>query len=101
MTQKELANQAGLAPKTIHEIECGHKNPTYGTLVRLIDQLGISPNTLFSVKIAVEHEDVQNFIWKFQSCNSQNQKMLLNVLNFLAEQPLECERDSERPERID
>lgn len=100
VTQRELARQTGLAPKTVQAIERGHKNPTYETLLRLVTRLGISPNTLFPTKLAIEDEKLQHFVWKFQSCNPQNQKILLNVLNFLAEQLLERERESERPDEI-
>ena len=47
LTQQELADQSGLAVKTIQDIEKGRKNPTYETLCMLIDRLGVSPNTLF------------------------------------------------------
>lgn len=100
LTQQELASQTELSVETIRGIEKGHINPTYDTLIRLISRLGISPSTLFPTKIAIEEESLQHFVWKFQSCNPQNQKMLLNVLNFLAEQLLERERESERPEQI-
>ena len=43
LTQKELANQTGLAVKTVQDIEKGRKNPTYETLSRLICRLGVSP----------------------------------------------------------
>lgn len=98
LTQRELAEQTGLTPKTIGKIEKGDKNPTYGTLLRLIIRLGISPNTLFPTSIAIECEDLQHFIWKFQFCKPQDQKILLNILDFLAEQLLERERGSERPD---
>lgn len=97
LTQQELAGQTGLAPKTVQAIEKGRKNLTYETLLRLVARLGISPNTLFPSELAIEDKELQHFVWKFQSCNPQNQKMLLNVLNFLAEQLLERERGSERP----
>lgn len=100
LTQQELANQTGLASRTVQAIEKGHKNPTYKTLLRLAMRLGISPGTLFPAKTAIEDEELQHFVWKFQSCTPQNQKMLLNVLNLLAEQLLERERESERPNKF-
>ncbi len=100
LTQKELASQTGLSSKTVQAIERGHKNPTYGTLFRLVMRLGISPSTLFPTKLTIKDEELQHFIWKFQSCNPQSQEMLLNVLSFLAEQLLERERESERPDEI-
>lgn len=101
LTQQELASQTKLSVETIRGIEKGHINPTYDTLIRLTFRLGIPPNTLFPSKEGISDEDLQYFIWKFQSCDTQNQKILLNVLNFLAEQLLERERESERPEQID
>ena len=46
LTQQELADQCGLAVKTIQDIEKGRKNATYETLAQLIERLGIPANTL-------------------------------------------------------
>lgn len=101
LTQQELASQTKLSVETIRGIEKGRINPTYDTLIRLSIRLGVPPNTLFPSEEGISNEELQYLIWKFQSCDTKNQKMLLNVLNFLAEQLLERERESERPEQID
>lgn len=88
LTQQELADQSGLAVKTIQDIEKGRKNPTYETLCLLIDRLGISANTLFPSKSAVDSETLQLLFGKLQACNKQNQKLVLNSLNYLVEQIL-------------
>ncbi len=88
LTQQELADQCGLAVKTIQDIEKGRKNATYETLAQIIERLGISANTLFPSKISVDNEAVQRFIGKFQACSQENQKILLATLDFLAEQLL-------------
>lgn len=75
LTQQELADQSGLAVKTIQDIEKGRKNPTYETLCLLIERLGISGNSLFPSNSAVDDEALQYFLGKLQSCNKQNQKM--------------------------
>lgn len=54
LTQQELADQCGLAVKTIQDIEKGRKNPSYITLSLLIERLGISPNSLFPAKSTVK-----------------------------------------------
>ncbi len=86
LTQQKLADQTGLAIKTVQDIERGKKNPTYDTLSRLVERLGISADTLFPAETPLENEELQNLIRKFQSCSQENQKILLNTLNFLAEQ---------------
>ncbi|CAK7035968.1 helix-turn-helix transcriptional regulator [Tissierella sp.] len=88
LTQQELADQTGLAVKTIQDIEKGRKNTTYETLSVIIERLGISANMLFPSKISVDDEEIQRFIGKFQSCTSENRKILLNTLDCLAEQLL-------------
>lgn len=93
LTQQELADQSGLAVKTIQDIEKGRKNPTYETLCLLIDRLGVSADTLFPSKSNVDAEMLQRFLGKLQTCNKQNQKMVLNSLNFLVEQILEIQND--------
>lgn len=47
LTQQELADQTGLAIKTVQDIEHGVKNPTYETIALLIKRLGISASVLF------------------------------------------------------
>lgn len=86
LTQQKLADQTGLAIKTVQDIEKGRKNPTYETLSRLVERLGISADTLFPSETPLENEELQNLIRKFQSCSPENQKILLNTLDFLAEQ---------------
>ena len=88
LTQQELADQSGLAVKTIQDIEKGRKNATYETLAQLIDRLGISANTLFPSNIAMDNEEIEQFIGKLQSCNPEDRKLLLNTLNYLTEQLL-------------
>lgn len=94
LTQQELADQCGLAVKTIQDIEKGRKNATYETLSQLIERLGISANSLFLSNISPDNEIIQRFIGKFQSCNAEDQKILLNTLDFLTEQLLTHERIS-------
>lgn len=91
LTQQELADQSGLAVKTIQDIEKGRKNPTYETLCLLVERLGISGNSLFLSNSAVDDEALQYFLGKLQSCNKQNQKVIINSLNFLVEQLLEIQ----------
>jgi len=95
LTQQELADQSGLAVKTIQDIEKGRKNPTYETLSRLIERLGISANILFQVSNSIEEDEIQRFLGKFQSCSHNNQQLLLNTLDFLTEQLLDLQQKSE------
>ena len=91
LTQQELADQCGLAVKTIQDIEKGRKNPTYETLCFLIDRLGISGNALFPSNSRVDSEILEIFLGKLQCCNEKNQKVILNSLMFLVEQLLEVQ----------
>lgn len=95
LTQQELADQSGLAVKTIQDIEKGRKNPSYETLSRLIERLGISANVLFQVSTPIEEEEIQRFMGKFQSCSRGNQQILLNTLDFLKEQLLDLQQKTE------
>ena len=95
LTQQELADQSGLAVKTIQDIEKGRKNPSYETLSRLIERLGISANVLFQVSTPIVEEELQLFMGKFQSCSRDNQQILLNTLDFLTEQLLDLQQKSE------
>lgn len=95
LTQQELADQAGLSVKTIQDIEKGRKNATYETLSQLIDRLGVPPNMLFPTVSPIPDEDLQYLISKLQACTPDQQKLLLNTLDFLVEQVLFFQRKSE------
>jgi transcriptional regulator with XRE-family HTH domain len=88
LTQQKLADKTGLAIKTVQETEKGKKNATYDTLSRLIECLGVSADTLFPTKTPIPDEKLQNLIRKVQLCNEKNQEILLNTINFLADQLL-------------
>lgn len=98
LTQQKLADQADLAIKTVQDIEKGKKNPTYETLLRLIERLGISADTLFPSETPLENEELQNLMRKFQSCSPENQKILLNTLDCLAEQLASKHSESDKSE---
>lgn len=86
LTQKELAQQTGLSVKTIQDAEKGHKKPSYKTLARLTERLGIPPNAIFRSKDPVPADEMQQFLENFHSCDPKNQEILLKTLHFLAEQ---------------
>lgn len=86
LTQQELANQTGLAVKTVQDIEKGRKNPTYKTLIRLMERLGMSPNSILHSATPSPSEQICQFLENFQSCDPKGQKILLKTLHFLAEQ---------------
>lgn len=49
-TLQELADRSGLSPSTLSKIENGQLSPTYETLLRLADGLGIDIAELFSAE---------------------------------------------------
>ena len=73
LTQKELAKQTGLSVKTIQDTEKGRKRPSYETLARLTERLGISPDTLFQFKASISADEMQPFLESFHSCDPKNQ----------------------------
>lgn len=94
LTQQELADQSNVAIKTVQMIEKGQMNPSYEILYPLIKRLGISANTLFNPEISDTDQNIQRFIGKFQSCSSENRQILLNTLDYLAEQLLALQRNT-------
>ena len=86
LTQKELAKQTGLSVKTIQDTEKGHKKPSYKTLVRLTERLGIPPDAIFQSKAPIPADEMQPFLENFRSCDPKNQEILIKTMHFLAEQ---------------
>lgn len=95
LTQQALADQCGLAVKTIQDIEKGRKNPSYETLFLLIEWLGISPNSLFPAQYPLENELTEHVIGQLRLCNEENQKFLLHTIDFLANELLTSQRNPE------
>lgn len=95
LTQQTLADQCGLAVKTVQDIEKGRKNPSYETLSLLIERLGISPDSLFPTKAAPEDELAQHVIGKLRLCSEENQQFLLRTMDFLAEELLTSQPKAE------
>ncbi len=86
LTQQELADQTGLSVKTIQDAEKGRKNLSYETLTRLMDRLGMSPDTVFLSRDTIPTKEMQHLLEDFQSCDPRGQKILFKTIRFLAEQ---------------
>lgn len=95
LTQQALADQCGLAVKTIQDIEKRRKNPSYETLFLLIEWLGISPNSLFPAQSPIEDALTEHVIGQLRLCNEDNQKFLLRTMDFLTTELLASQREAE------
>ncbi len=50
LSQKDLSLMAGVQQSTISYIECGEKNPSVDTAIKIAEALGVDLNTLAGVK---------------------------------------------------
>ena len=53
-----------------------------------MNRLGLTTSNLFNVEPDEHEEEINRFLGKFRACNRANQMVLLNTLDFLAEQLL-------------
>ena len=88
LTQQELSDQTGVSIKMIQGIEGGSVNPSYGILFPIVNRLGLTTSNLFNVEPDEHEEEINRFLGKFRACSRANQMVLLNTLDFLAEQLL-------------
>ena len=88
LTQQELSDQTGVSIKMIQCIENGSVNPSYEILFPIVNRLGLTTSNLFNVEPDEHEEEINRFLGKFRACNRSNQLLLLNTLDFLAEQLL-------------
>ncbi len=93
LTQQELSDQTGVSIKMIQGIESGSVNPSYGILFPIVRRLGLTTSDLFNVEPDEYSEEINRFLGKFRACNRTNQMVLLNTLDFLAEQLLALQTD--------
>lgn len=94
LTQQELSDQTGVSIKMIQGIENGSVNPSYGILFPIVNRLGLTTSDLFNVAADEHNEEINRFLGKFRACNRANQMVLLNTLDFLAEQLLALQNDN-------
>ena len=88
LTQQELADETGVSIKMIQCIENGSVNPSYEILFPIVNRLGLTTSDLFSVEPDQHMEEINRFLGKFRACNRSDQLLLLDTLDFLAEQLL-------------
>ena len=88
LAQQELSDQTGVLIKMIQCIENGSVNPSYEILLPLVRRLGLTTSDLFNVEPDEHEEEINRFLGKFRACSRANQMVLLNMLDFLAEQLL-------------
>mgnify|MGYP002509986087 CR=1 FL=1 len=94
LTQQELSDETGVSIKMIQCIESGKVNPSFEILFPIVNRLGLTTSDLFSVEPDEHEEEVNRFLGKFRACNRSNQLILLNTLDFLAEQLLTLQEDN-------
>ena len=108
LTQQELADETGVSIKMIQCIEkkntffaiawlstvrdiTPYRSPPYpGGLIAAPQENPVFPATsnLFNVEPDQQEEEINRFLGKFRACNRSNQLLLLETLDFLAEQLL-------------
>ena len=88
LTQQDLSDQTGVSIKMIQGIENGSVNPSYAILFPIVNRLGLITSDLFNVEADEHDEEINRFLGKFRACSRANQMLLLNTLDFLAEQLL-------------
>jgi len=94
LTQQELSDQTGVSVKMIQCIENGSVNPSYEILFPIVKRLGLTTSNLFNTEPDEHEEEINRFLGKFRACNRANQMVLLNTLDFLAEQLLSLQEAS-------
>lgn len=86
LTQQELADQCHVAVKSVQKIENGTMNPSFDILRPIVRRLGISGDLLFYPELSDEDTDVKHLIGKFQICEPQERKLMLNTVDCMTEQ---------------
>ncbi len=70
-------------------------NPSFEILYPIVNRLGISANILFNPDSTEDEEEIQHLIGKFQVCNSEDRKFMLNTVDCMVEQLLARQSGSE------
>ena len=79
LTQNALANNAGVSPTYIYQLEKGEKSPTIEYLDHICWGLGITLEEFFSI----ENRSQKSAIDKLSSLTPEQKQLLNNFLNSL------------------
>ena len=88
-TQEELARRANLTVPTIGNIEAGHREPSFSTLVSLCGALKVSADYLLGIKPAYDHEellkddDTKFVLTKLLGYSEADKKLVFDHINFI------------------
>jgi len=74
-------------------IENWSVNPSYEILFSIVQRLGLTTSDLFNTEPDKHEEEINHFLGKFRACNRTHQMVLLNTLDFLAEQLLALQEE--------
>ncbi|KUO40381.1 MAG: hypothetical protein AVW05_03705 [Hadesarchaea archaeon DG-33] len=89
INQAKLAQEAGITPAAISQIENGHRVPTIPVLHRIATVLGVSMDYLSGktdeseVQDLLQHENAKAFFRGFQSLDSEDQETISKLIEFL------------------
>ncbi len=89
LTQAQLAEQSGVTPGAISQIENRQRYPTIPVLSAIAKVLGVSIDYLTGesekseLEDLLQHEEVQTFFRGFQALDPQDQEAIIKQIEFL------------------
>ena len=89
LSQAQVAEESGVTPAAVSQIESGRRVPTIPVLHRIASVLGVSIDYLTGqtdepeLKDLLQQEKVKTFYRGFQSLDPDHQKMILENIEFL------------------
>ena len=87
MMQSELAQNLGMTPKYISNIECGEKKPTLETFVAIANALQIDTNTLLVDVLDTSDEIKCSALWEsLLTFPPEKRLKLLRIMELIAEE---------------
>ena len=98
LNQAKLAENAGVTPGAISQIESGQRTPTIPVLSRIAKELGVSIDYLTGKSAKSEFEDllqqeeVQTFFRGFQALDPKDKETIMEQIEFLRSRSREPEK---------
>ena len=83
LTQVELAEIAGVADKTIQNIENYRGNPRFNVLIQIIQTLNIPADLIFHPGESDPTDTVEFFISEFGKCDNHNRRFVSSMVRSL------------------
>lgn len=85
-TREQLCDRTEISVRHLSAIELGDKNPSSGTMIRLIRSMGASANRVVYPELSAEDSDLRRISRLAATCSVKQRKLIIAFIEMLLTQ---------------